>query len=54
MANPSSSKGNRLTMEGVGARVIRGPDWKWNKQVNYLLINEICVSFKYLITVRDE
>lgn len=32
MANPSSSKGNRLTMEGVGARVIRGPDWKWNKQ----------------------
>lgn len=23
----------RFTMEGVGARVIRGPDWKWGKQV---------------------
>ncbi|XP_017842823.2 E3 ubiquitin-protein ligase mind-bomb [Drosophila busckii] len=22
----------RISMEGVGARVIRGPDWKWNKQ----------------------
>lgn len=21
-------------MEGVGARVIRGPDWKWGKQVS--------------------
>lgn len=25
----------RFTMEGVGARVIRGPDWKWGKQVWY-------------------
>lgn len=24
----------RFTMEGVGARVIRGPDWKWGKQVS--------------------
>ena len=23
----------RFMMEGVGARVIRGPDWKWGKQV---------------------
>uniref|UniRef100_A0A673K4S7 E3 ubiquitin-protein ligase MIB1 n=1 Tax=Sinocyclocheilus rhinocerous TaxID=307959 RepID=A0A673K4S7_9TELE len=23
---------NRVMMEGVGARVIRGPDWKWGKQ----------------------
>lgn len=23
----------RFSMEGVGARVIRGPDWKWGKQV---------------------
>ena len=23
----------RFAMEGVGSRVIRGPDWKWNKQV---------------------
>ena len=24
----------RFMMEGVGARVIRGPDWKWGKQVS--------------------
>lgn len=24
---------SRVVMEGVGARVIRGPDWKWGKQV---------------------
>lgn len=24
---------NPRMMEGVGARVIRGPDWKWGKQV---------------------
>ena len=23
----------RFMMEGVGARVVRGPDWKWGKQV---------------------
>ena len=23
---------NRLMMEGVGVRVVRGPDWKWGKQ----------------------
>lgn len=28
------SRAPRFTMEGVGARVIRGPDWKWGKQVN--------------------
>ena len=30
------SNSNRIvrvnTMEGVGARVVRGPDWKWGKQ----------------------
>lgn len=37
--NTSGSSGTstirppRFTMEGVGARVIRGPDWKWGKQV---------------------
>ena len=25
---------NRFSMDGVGARVIRGPDWKWGKQVS--------------------
>ncbi|KAL4236081.1 E3 ubiquitin-protein ligase mib1 [Mactra antiquata] len=33
---PSTSGSNRVVranmMEGVGARVIRGPDWKWGKQ----------------------
>lgn len=28
----------RVMMEGVGARVIRGPDWKWGKQVRFSLI----------------
>ncbi|CAG7731706.1 unnamed protein product [Allacma fusca] len=27
-----SARTSRLTVEGVGARVIRGPDWKWGKQ----------------------
>lgn len=31
------SRPPRFTMEGVGARVIRGPDWKWGKQVNFLI-----------------
>lgn len=28
----STSRATRFMMEGVGARVIRGPDWKWGKQ----------------------
>lgn len=28
-------RGARFMMEGVGARVIRGPDWKWGKQVHF-------------------
>lgn len=31
--NTSGYRGNRMNiMEGVGARVMRGPDWKWGKQ----------------------
>jgi hypothetical protein len=30
LAPPRSS--TRLMMEGVGSRVVRGPDWKWGKQ----------------------
>ena len=26
------SSSTRLMMEGVGSRVVRGPDWKWGKQ----------------------
>ncbi|CAG9784333.1 unnamed protein product [Diatraea saccharalis] len=33
VSGPStSSRATRFMMEGVGARVIRGPDWKWGKQ----------------------
>lgn len=28
-----TNRQSRFAMEGVGARVIRGPDWKWGKQV---------------------
>uniref|UniRef100_A0A8D8UEG3 RING-type E3 ubiquitin transferase n=1 Tax=Cacopsylla melanoneura TaxID=428564 RepID=A0A8D8UEG3_9HEMI len=28
----AGTRANRFAMEGVGARVIRGPDWKWGKQ----------------------
>lgn len=34
-ATSISARTSRLTAEGVGARVIRGPDWKWGKQVIY-------------------
>lgn len=33
-AQTSSARGNRLAMDGVGARVIRGSAWKWGKQVS--------------------
>lgn len=36
------SRPPRFTMEGVGARVIRGPDWKWGKQVKYQMILRYC------------
>lgn len=29
-----ATRPSRFTMEGVGSRVIRGPDWKWGKQVS--------------------
>lgn len=42
MEAASSSRCNRIMMEGVGARVIRGPDWKWGKQV--------CICFFFSMT----
>lgn len=30
--NSTVSRATRFMMEGIGARVIRGPDWKWGKQ----------------------
>jgi hypothetical protein len=32
-ASSISARTSRLSAEGQGARVIRGPDWKWGKQV---------------------
>lgn len=29
----AGARTTRFMMEGVGARVIRGPEWKWGKQV---------------------
>lgn len=37
----SSVRGNRFAMDGVGARVIRGPDWKWGKQVSKNYMNKV-------------
>ena len=31
-AGAGGGRGGRLMMEGVGVRVVRGPDWKWDKQ----------------------
>lgn len=31
-----SARTTRFMMEGVGARVIRGPEWKWGKQVRFM------------------
>lgn len=36
-ATPGMVRPNRVMMEGVGARVIRGPDWKWGKQVRMFI-----------------
>lgn len=37
----------RLSACGVGARVIRGPDWKWGKQVN-----EVDIHLKVFFFIR--
>jgi hypothetical protein len=42
----AGSRTTRFMMEGVGARVIRGPDWKWGKQVRFCLI----ICYVVLIT----
>lgn len=30
----AGARTTRFMMEGVGARVVRGPEWKWGKQVS--------------------
>lgn len=36
---PGVPRTTRVMMEGVGARVIRGPDWKWGKQVGVFCVD---------------
>lgn len=57
-ATSTGGRSNRFVMDGVGARVIRGPDWKWGKQVrektrnlNYLFQNS---SSSFIGTNNDE
>ena len=51
-AAAAAGRSARFMMEGVGARVIRGPDWKWGKQVgsNFRLI--ICMK-RIFVLVYD-
>lgn len=46
------SRPPRFTMEGVGARVIRGPDWKWGKQVNIFSICMWCAAVVLYATLH--
>lgn len=43
----SSSRATRFMMEGVGARVIRGPDWKWGKQVHSSAVVTIVYLYSF-------
>ena len=36
-----SPRSNPSSYEGIGSRVVRGPDWKWGRQVS-------CVNYKPL------
>lgn len=47
----STGRPIRFKMEGVGARVIRGPDWKWGKQVSVVIENEciFCLNRCFLL-----
>ena len=43
-------RGSRLMLEGVGVRVVRGPDWKWGKQV----AAELDTRGTFLITLIED
>lgn len=45
----STSRATRFMMEGIGARVIRGPDWKWGKQVTHCLFLLKLSFFSYFL-----
>ncbi|PBC32214.1 E3 ubiquitin-protein ligase mind-bomb [Apis cerana cerana] len=37
----TGTRTTRFMMEGVGARVIRGPEWKWGKQPNFAYVDMV-------------
>ena len=43
----------RFMMEGVGARVIRGPDWKWGKQVGNSKFSMEVIRFNIKLPKND-
>lgn len=49
----TSSRATRFMMEGVGARVIRGPDWKWGKQVDHCLFLLYTIFFNIFHEKRN-
>jgi len=51
----STSRTARFMVEGVGARVIRGPDWKWGKQVSKMIVSgvKIIVCFKIQLLSKE-
>lgn len=55
--NSGAPRTNRVMLEGVGARVIRGPDWKWGKQVrslniDFFLHSKIAVFAQFFLNCR--
>ena len=50
----TSSRATRFMMEGVGARVIRGPDWKWGKQVDHCLFLLDTIFFYIFPEIRSK
>ncbi len=49
----AGTRTTRFMMEGVGSRVIRGPDWKWGKQVGYFVGEAICDYISYSYSFSD-
>lgn len=49
--NPGAARTSRIMMEGVGARVIRGPGWKWGKQVSFICLNKSLLSIHTLLNI---
>lgn len=48
---PGVPRVNRVMLEGVGARVLRGPDWKWGKQVRIPKFTPYIISFSFMFKI---